>query len=161
MILVREATAGEWQVLRDIRLEALRDAPDAFLSTYAEQVALEEGNWRGFISRGGTFLAYFPEGNTTEPAGLVSGDLEEPSTVQLMSMWVRPQARGEGVGEALIDAVVDWAGPQNAKSVHLRVIETNKYARLLYERCGFSPTGQRQPLPPKPHLIEIGMIRPL
>ena len=62
-------------------------------------------------------------------------------TVELVSMWVRPQARGDGVGEALIAAVIEWAGTRNAKSVHLWVIETNRYARTLYERCGFSPTA--------------------
>ena len=34
MVLVRETVSGEWQALRDIRLEALRDAPAAFGSTY-------------------------------------------------------------------------------------------------------------------------------
>ncbi|HJY71596.1 MAG TPA: hypothetical protein VJ347_07435 [Streptosporangiaceae bacterium] len=28
MVLVRETVAGDWQALRDIRLEALRDAED-------------------------------------------------------------------------------------------------------------------------------------
>lgn len=161
MVLVRETTAEEWQVLRDIRLEALQDAPDAFGSTYADQAVLEEADWRRIIASGGTFLAYLPEENTSKPAGLVSGDLEESNIIQLMSMWVRPQARGDGVSEALIDAVIDWAGVQNASSVHLWVIETNKYARMLYERCGFSATGERQPLPSNTDLTEIGMIRPL
>ncbi len=161
MVVVRAAAMEEWQVLRDVRLEALRDAPDAFLSTYAEQAELEEADWRRIISRGGTFLAYFPEGNTTKPAGLVRGDLEEPGTVQLMSMWVRPQARGCRVGEALVAAVIDWAVARNATSVHLWLIETNRNARMLYERCGFSPTGERQLLPSKTDRIEVGMTRPL
>ena len=37
MVLVREATTADWQAWRDIRLLALRTAPDAFSSTYAEQ----------------------------------------------------------------------------------------------------------------------------
>ena len=98
MVLVRETMAEEWHTLRDIRLEALRDAPDAFLSTYAEQSALEEPDWRHFISVGGAFLAYLVEGGMAKPAGLVYGDLEKSdAVVQLMSMWVRPEARGKGV----------------------------------------------------------------
>jgi len=75
--------------------------------------------------------------------------------------WQAPRARGRGLGEALIGTVIDWAGARNAASVHLWVTETNKPARLLYERCGFSPTGERQPLPSNPVLGEIGMARPL
>jgi len=161
MVVVRETIAEDWQALRDIRLTALRDAPDAFASTYAEQVVYQESDWLARIARRGTFLAYLPGISTSEAAGLVGGYREAHGTVGLISMFVRPQARGRGVGEALIAKVIDWAGDQDATSVRLWVTESNKPARMLYERCGFSPTGERQPLPSKPHLSEIAMIRPL
>jgi GNAT superfamily N-acetyltransferase len=118
MVVVRAAAMEDWQVLRDIRLDALRDAPNAFGSTYAKQAASVEADWRRRISRGGTFFAYIPEVNGTQPTGLVGGFQEEPSTVELVSLWVRPQARGLGVGEALVNAVIDWAMARNARSVH-------------------------------------------
>jgi ribosomal protein S18 acetylase RimI-like enzyme len=65
------------------------------------------------------------------------------------------------VGEALIDAVIGWARARNATSVHLWVTETNKHARMLYERCGFSLTAERQPLPSNPALGEVGMTNAL
>ena len=66
MLVVRTATIEEWQVLRDIRLAALRDAPNAFGSTYARQAASAEADWRRWISRGRTFFAYVTEVNVTE-----------------------------------------------------------------------------------------------
>jgi len=161
MVVVRRATIEEWQVLRDIRLAALRDAPNAFGSTFAKQAALLEADWRRRISRGGTFFGYLPEVNGTEPTGLVGSFQEKPGTVELVSLWVRPHARGLGVGEALVDAVVGWAAERKAASVHLWLTETNQHALVLYERCGFALTGERQPLPPKPELTEIGMTRAL
>jgi ribosomal protein S18 acetylase RimI-like enzyme len=164
MVTVRETMMEEWQVLKDIRLEALRDAPDAFGSTdetYQEQKALDEAHWRRITAQGGMFLAYAPEVSATEPAGLVRGYQEKPDTVQLMSLWVRPKARGNGVGEALVAAVIEWAIARNAATVHLWVFDTNGYARLLYERCGFEPTGERQPFPANPRFTEIGMAYPL
>lgn len=119
MVAVRPAKIEEWQVLRDIRLDALRDAPDSFGSTYAENAALAETDWRRKVSRGGTFFAFVPEVNGTEPSGLVDGFEETPGTVELVSLWVRPQARGLGVGDALVAAVIDWAEKRNAASVHL------------------------------------------
>jgi len=159
MVLVRAAMMEEWQVLRDIRLAALTDAPDAFGSTYAKQVAAKEADWRRRISRGATFFAHVSGVGGTEPSGLVGCFQEEPGTVELVSLWVRPQARGLGVGEALVAAVIDWAKARNAATVHLWLTETNKNARLLYERCGFLLTGERQPLPSKPDLTEVGMVR--
>ncbi len=76
-------------------------------------------------------------------------------------MFVRPTARGLGVGEALIDAVLGWARAHDAASVDLWVTEANKSARRLYERCGFTPTGARQPLPSNPALTEMAMSHPL
>jgi GNAT superfamily N-acetyltransferase len=157
MVLVRETVPEDWRALRDIRLAALRDAPDAFASTHEEQAAFTEADWLRRISRGGTFLAYLPEVRASEPVGLAGGYQPAPGVTELISMYVRPAARGRGVGEALIDAVIGWARAKRSASVHLWVTETNKHARLLYERRGFTLTGERQPLPSKPSLGEVGM----
>ncbi len=157
----RETVAGDWQALRDIRLEALRDAPSAFGSTYEGEVVCGEAHWRDRISRGGTILAYLPDVSASEPAGLIGGYQEDPVTVHLVSMYVRPRGRGRGVGEALVATVIGWARDKNATHVRLWVTETNSRARALYERCGFAPTGERQPLPSDPSLGEVAMARPL
>ena len=157
MVVVRETVTGDWQALRDIRLEALRDAPTAFGSTYEREALGGEAHWRDRISRGGTFLAYLPEVSAAEPAGLIGGYPEDSVTVDLVSMYVRPRARGRGVGEALVATVIGWARNRNATQVHLWVTETNDRARALYERCGFALTGERQPLPSDPSLGEVAM----
>jgi ribosomal protein S18 acetylase RimI-like enzyme len=182
MVGVRETVPGDWQALRDIRLEALRDAPSAFASSYACEAARGEEHWRGRSSGGGMFLAYLTEVSqfsasqssasqssasqasaiqAREPAGLAGGYQVDPVTVELVSMYVRPRGRGRGVGEALVAAVVGWAAARRATSVHLWVTETNAPARALYQRCGFALTGERQPLPSDPALSEVAMARPL
>ena len=161
MVLVSETVPDDWQALRDIRLEALRDAPAAFGSTYEGEVQRGDDHWRHRIARGGTFLAFIPGVDPGEPAGLIGGYLEDPVTVELVSMYVRPCARGHGVGEALVATVIDWASQRNATSVRLWVAETNSRARALYERCGFSLTAERQPLPSDPSIGEVAMTRTL
>ena len=159
MVLVRATALDDWQAMRDIRLQALRDAPDAFGSTHAREVAFAPAEWHRRATRDGSFFAFIP--GRAEPAGLAGGYEEEPGVTELVSMFVRPQARGHGVGEALIDAVAAWAKDQGATSVHLWVTDTNKAAIRLYERCGFTVTPERQPLPSNPALGEVGMTRPL
>jgi GNAT superfamily N-acetyltransferase len=162
MVLVRVVTVEDWQVLRDIRLAALREAPYAFGSTYAEQVAFTEQDWRSRAARGATFLAYLPEVCTTEPVGLAGGYTEVPGAAELVSMWVSPRARGRGAGEALIARVAQWARDcAGASTLHLWVTESNQPAWRLYDRCGFTPTGERQPLPSDPSLDEVAMSRPV
>jgi GNAT superfamily N-acetyltransferase len=158
MVLVRATTITDWQALREIRLQALRDAPYAFASTHAREAAFVDDEWHRRATRDGSFLAFLPE---VSPAGLGGGYLAAPDTAELIGMYVRPQARGRGVGEAIIEAVAGWAIQQGAAAVHLWVTETNKLARMLYERCGFTVTGERQPLPSNPALGELGMQRPV
>jgi GNAT superfamily N-acetyltransferase len=76
-------------------------------------------------------------------------------------LWVRPAARGQGVAKGLVRAVVDWARDHQAARVHLWLTKTNDQALLLYQRWGFTLTGESQPLPSNPKLTEIGMARPL
>ena len=85
----------------------------------------------------------------------------EAGTVDLVSMWVHPSARGRRVGEALVEAVVAWAVAGGAAQVHLWVTEGNASALRLYQRCGFEPTGETAPLPSDPRLTELGMLRRL
>ncbi len=170
MVLVRATVLDDWQVMREIRLQALRDAPDAFGSSYARDAAFDPAEWQRRATRDGSFFAFLPDteqagpaeqAGQARPAGLAGGYEEEPGVVELISMFVRPQARGHRVGEALVDAVLAWARNRNAASVHLWVTESNKTARRLYERCGFTATPERQPLPSNPALGELGMTRPL
>jgi GNAT superfamily N-acetyltransferase len=161
MVLVRQVNQEDWRVLREIRLAALLDAPDAFASTYAEQAALTEADWQARANDTPRFLAYVPEVSSSEPVGLAGGYQEAPGIIDLISMWVRPRARGHGVGEALVAAVASWGRSIDARSYHLWVTESNSPARRLYERCGFTVTGERQSLPSNPALTEIAMGRPL
>jgi ribosomal protein S18 acetylase RimI-like enzyme len=157
---IQEIGAGNWRALRDIRLAALRDAPQAFASTYEREAAFTEADWLRWISRGDTFLAYAPELGAA-PVGIVSEYEGEPGTIELISMWISPEARGRGIGRALVEAVLGQARAKSMTRVHLWVAESNRSARLLYERCGFRPTAERQPLPSNPQLPEIAMARSL
>ena len=100
MVLVRETMMADWQAWRDIRLQALRDAPDAFSSTYAEQNKLGEDHWRQRVAGGGLFLAWIPEVSAAEPGGMAGG-YQAAGTVDQLTPWrCGAGSRGRSVGEA-------------------------------------------------------------
>jgi GNAT superfamily N-acetyltransferase len=126
------------------------------------EAGFKEADWRGRLtSRSLTVLAYLPDAGggpgPGDPAGLAGAFEERPGTPELVSMRVDPRARGRGVGEALVAAVADWAKTRDYSELHLWVTESNDPARKLYGRCGFTATGERQPLPPDPKLQEFAM----
>jgi GNAT superfamily N-acetyltransferase len=160
MVLVREITTDDWELMRDVRLAALADAPYAFGSTYAREVGFTEAQWRGRINeRSVTFFAY-DESDDVAPAGLAGVYVAETAP-DVVSMWVRPGSRGRGVGEALIGATAAWATARSFSTLFLWVTQSNAPARRLYTRCGFTPTGESQPLPSDPSQPEIRMSRAL
>ena len=156
---VREAGPDDWAILREIRLAALRDAPQAFGSSYQREAGFTEEQWRQRINvRSVTFFAHLDE--NAVPAG-IAGVWVDDGAADLVSMWVRPDVRRRGVGAALVTAAAGWAKARDHDTFFLWVTELNASARRLYEHYGFTPTVERQPLPSDPALTEIRMRRPL
>lgn len=52
-------------------------------------------------------------------------------------LFVAPEARGMGVGTALLDAVIDEAKRRGYAQVRLDVVDTNPRAKALYRHVGF------------------------
>lgn len=52
-------------------------------------------------------------------------------------LFVAPEARGSGVGTALLDAVADEARRRGYAQVRLDVVDTNPRAKALYRHVGF------------------------
>jgi len=60
----------------------------------------------------------------------------------VVSMMVRESARGQGIGRALLDALIDAARePAGLEMLTLTVTDVNASAVRLYERTGFARFG--------------------
>ncbi|MEM9248971.1 MAG: GNAT family N-acetyltransferase [Pseudomonadota bacterium] len=64
-----------------------------------------------------------------------------PGQLLLDGIFVSAQARGLGVGTALIHRILEEAAARECSEVRLDVIDTNPRARALYTRLGFEPAG--------------------
>lgn len=66
----------------------------------------------------------------------------------LEDLYVSPQARGAGLGRAMVQAVIDRAVERGCRRVELDVDEDNLAARALYAQAGFysgsDEDGRRQ-----------------
>ncbi len=84
------------------------------------------------------FVAVFNDQVVGMAAGGASNDT---GTASLTSLWVDPSTRGQGVGDQLVNAVLKWAKAEGFSQVLLWVTEGNSKAASLYERNGFTRTG--------------------
>ncbi|MEO5974850.1 MAG: GNAT family N-acetyltransferase [Ilumatobacteraceae bacterium] len=142
---ISRLVTGDESVLREIRLRALADSPSAYGSSLEWEIALTEADWRNRLARtdSATFICRDRDGAAI---GLVTGMLDDVfATVGwLLSMWVEPTKRGNGVAGQLIDEVLAWSRAQNCTSLLLQVVEGNTSAQRTYEKRGFQKTGKTE-----------------
>ncbi len=129
----------------------LREESAYFSTRYEDAVREPDAVWRSWTAEAAEgadkVLFVAEEGNAL--LGVVGGFRRlDPGEVQLVSLWVDPDARGRGVAGSLIRAVATWARDRGAADVVLFVQEANAPGRALYVRAGFRPTGAREPVGP-------------
>lgn len=138
--------ADDWQVWRRLRLAALTESPGAFVSLLSDWQGEgdTEERWRARISAPGSRCYVCHRDGT--PVGMVSADPDRDGrpVTWLQSMWVTPDARGSGVVDVLVDAVVESAQERGHGQVLLEVRLGNERAAAAYRRLGFVPTGRVQ-----------------
>jgi ribosomal protein S18 acetylase RimI-like enzyme len=149
MIEIRVLTPDDWKIWRALRLIALAEAGYAFGSQLADWQGDGdlEGRWRGRLAIPGSYnVVAMVDGQIV---GMVSGvPTDQDRVVELISMYVAPQKRGQGVGDHLLRAVEQWARQAGAETLRLAVVEGNRNAWALYERSGFRDTGELGDLMP-------------
>jgi ribosomal protein S18 acetylase RimI-like enzyme len=146
MIDLRPATL---ETVRPLRLRALREDPDAFGSTLEREQNRPDADWDFWVRD--SLIAF--DGDTA--VGMANLKLDADGA-QLFGMWVAPEARGKGVGELLVDALIERAGD---RQITLCVAETAPAARRLYERMGFTPTGTTGTLRPDSEIRTVDLTR--
>jgi GNAT superfamily N-acetyltransferase len=151
MARVQRLGENDWALFREIRLRSLLDSPEAFGSTYGAESSQTERAWRDWVAgrwRGGVSVVFVGYADDGTPVGTATGaEYEaEPGIGHLYAMWVAPDARGAGVGRALLDAVADWARARGCDRLILTVTESNGTARRFYAARGFVDTGEREAL---------------
>jgi ribosomal protein S18 acetylase RimI-like enzyme len=143
MIESQALTPDDWPRWRELRLAALAEAPYAFGSKLAEWQGDgdREERWRDRLSIPGScnFLAVL-DGKSVGMVSGIPGPRE--GVVELISMWVSKEARGQSVGNHLVLGVVQWAVERQAEIVQLAVTPGNEHALALYRRHGFEDAGQ-------------------
>jgi len=147
----------EWPVLRDIRLRALRESPESFLSSYEREVSFGSERWRAEFARGEWSIGFID----TAPVGLLgtTRELDTPADqCYLEYMWVAPEFRRSGLAHSLLEVVLGRVRNNGVNTVFLWVLDGNTPAEQLYKSIGFVSTSQRQPLEADPARFEELML---
>lgn len=135
---VRRPSDVDWATYRAVRLAMLLDAPAAYGSSFAREVAFTEETWRERFDQA-IFLAESADGLPLGAATLLRLDPDDDP--EIVAMWVAGHARGSGIADALVDACRDLAVADGAQRVRMHVMLDNPRAVACYSRLGFTFDG--------------------
>jgi ribosomal protein S18 acetylase RimI-like enzyme len=156
-VRLRRLEPTEVEPLRELRLRALRQNPEAFAETYEEARDRPLQDWASWAADESRVIVVAIDGERW--VGMVACRRLEPDSSWLTALWVDPAVRGKGLGARLIEAAAEWATEQGAAAVELSVTTNNPAAATLYTRAGFAETGRRRPLPGDPSRTEVFLRR--
>ncbi len=142
--MLRRATPNDLELVRETRLEALRGAPSAYGSTLERELAYPDEVWLDRLQPDAnpTFVWHDDDGTHGMVVGAPCPD--DPADARLYAMWVRPESRGSGAANALVEAVIAWSVGRRSPALRLHVTEGNAPAEHLYARHGFVPSGHQE-----------------
>jgi ribosomal protein S18 acetylase RimI-like enzyme len=149
-IEIIQLTPDDWQAYRAIRLEALQTEPQAFGSAYATNLNHPESFWRGRLAeaaagqRGWLLFARAQD----RLVGMIGAYItDDPAVVEIISTYVTPEFRGQGIGRALMDAILHAVSAHSTfQTARLGVNVDQTAALRLYESFGFQIIGTEQVL---------------
>jgi GNAT superfamily N-acetyltransferase len=151
-IVVRRFTASEWPEYRDLRLRALAESPDAFGSMFDREAKRSDDEWRNRLALAVRSDRELPLVAVVDGDGVGLAwariDEQQADLARLFQVWVAPEARGLGVGRALLEAAISWARGAGARALRLGVTRMDSAAVRLYRRAGFVDVGEPEPLRP-------------
>ena len=132
---------GDAEELRELRREALRLHPTAFSADPDIEAKMTIETWRVRL-RSGRWFGGKIEGTLVGMASFwFEASRKIRHTARVGSMYVRDSARGSGMADALLDAVLAEAA-KSCEQATLSVEASNARAIRLYERHGFRLIGR-------------------
>jgi len=139
-LTVRQLAASDLDSLREIRLEGLRLAPDAFGSTYESEQSAPVEKYAVWLDNSQIFGVF----DDSHLVGIAAfGQYTGPKDSHkgwLRALYVRSSHRRTGASRLLVQAVINAARPR-VEQLHLSVVSTNIPAVRLYQSFGFTQYG--------------------
>jgi GNAT superfamily N-acetyltransferase len=150
MIDLRTMRADEAVAVRDLILDVLN-------AEYGMALSLDElpdlvDAHRTYIASGdGHFWVALLDGRI---AGCIGVLRLSGADFELRRMYVRPDCRGMGIAQRLLDRLLDWSSRRGVRCLYLETNARWHAAHHIYEKHGFVPVA-RDALPPEFPVVRV------
>ena len=140
---IRDATAADWPAIWPF-FRQIVTAQETYAYDPSMTREQAESLWMAPSSspQARTSVAVDADGTILGSANMYPNRPGPGAHVASASFMVDASARGKGVGRALCEDVIDWAGREGFRSIQFNaVVETNETAVKLWQALGFQIIG--------------------
>ena len=143
-MIIRTALPAELPEIGDIRVAAYR--ADGFLSPASQYAATLHA--LGHDGNGDVLVAVADDGQLLGTVMLEywpnqGGAMHGPGEAEIRALAVRPAARGQGAGNALLTAIIEHAAAHGVEHLVLATLPAMRTAHRMYEKAGFTRLPER------------------
>ena len=145
-ITIRKLTPDDCEAYRACRLDALRDSPHSFASSYEEEVRMTNEAIHERFAAHPPESAFFGAFDGERIVGLTGIFREERlkrrHKMNIVSVFVQPEYRGQGIATRLVETAIAHARKiDGVERIDLAVESANVPAKSLYASFGFQSWG--------------------
>lgn len=130
---------NEWELYRDLWLDALTNDPQAFAYSLDKMLNRTEDDWKEDMKKSyqdyaGMYIAKIDN----EYIGMAGYFPKYENNVNIFGMYVKKKFRGKGIADKMMESILNsLSDNEKIKSISLSVNNKQKEAINFYKRFGF------------------------
>jgi len=142
---VKKLDPEHWFVYKHLRLESLKNDPEAFIGIHEEKLKVSDDTWKNQFTTDHTRILFLFEG--VQAIGLAGYDINHNSknahVASIFGVYIMSDYRGKGLGKMLVSAVIDDIVKHHPQIIKLKlaVSSSQTAAFHIYESLGFNNIG--------------------
>jgi RimJ/RimL family protein N-acetyltransferase len=144
-ISLRLLGKADWPTFKTIRLEALRQEPGFFGSSYALELRRSDNDWQERLTQPGSayFGLFIAETTCIGLTGVVQ-NRHDSRVGLLIASYIQPDYRGRGWATLFYRARIDWSRQQGFRKLVVSHRADNAPSKAANQRVGFTYTHSEQ-----------------
>lgn len=137
---VKRVASSDWQEYKEIRLEALKNEPQAFGSSYNKENERTESEWQNKLAKSedlngiSFFYAILKEGVFVAIGGAYQDNNKQWN---IIAIYTKKEVRGQGLGQEIFKSIINELKARKIKKAYLCVNTLQIAAQALYKKNGF------------------------
>ncbi len=150
-IQIIKLSPDKWQLFKELRLESLREEPQAFGQSYDEALKLSDDTWKTKLEaalNGTSFWMFFATDDEKLIGSMNGRQLEGEKlnhVAEIHGVYVKKEYRGKGIAKKLMETLLDEISKNSTiRKIKLTANTEQTAAVKLYESFGFRIIGKAE-----------------